>query len=62
MQGEERVTVPAGTFDCWRISIRLGGREIGYWARKRDGLGVRIIDHPTSDARTLETVLVRVTE
>lgn len=38
--GSERVTVPAGTFDCWKMSITLQGHDIAYWARKSDGVGV----------------------
>src|SRR5262249_10280139 len=34
VEGEERLAVPAGTFDCWRLSIRSGGGKIGYWIRK----------------------------
>jgi hypothetical protein len=41
VEGEERVRVPAGTFDCWRLSIRFGGTRVLYWARKSDGFGVR---------------------
>lgn len=44
VEGEERVHVPAGEFDCWRLSIRFAGRQINYWARKSDGLGVRVYD------------------
>ena len=61
--GEERITVPAGTFDCWRASIRLGGQEISYWMRKSDGLGVRVLDERDAATKgTRETLLTRVTE
>lgn len=40
--GEERIQVPAGTFDCWRVDVAVSGRTIVYWARKSDGLGVRV--------------------
>jgi hypothetical protein len=59
--GEEKVTVPAGTFECWRLALSFSGRRIDYWTRKSDGLGVRVLD--TSAARTKETreiVLTRV--
>ncbi len=42
--GEERVTVPAGTFDCWRLVVRARGRALDYWVRKSDGVGVRSLD------------------
>ena len=59
--GEETVTVPAGTFDCWRIAIRFSNREISYWARKSDGLGVRVFEgsRPSFNG-TREVVLVSV--
>lgn len=38
--GSERVTVPAGTFDCWKMTITVQGHDIAYWARKSDGVGV----------------------
>jgi hypothetical protein len=63
VEGEERITVPAGTFDCWRLSIRFGGQEVTYWVRKSDGLGVRVFDRrdgPATESR--ETVLTRVSE
>jgi hypothetical protein len=60
VEGEERVHVPAGTFDCWRLSIRLGRREMSFWARKSDGLGVRVVDSLPTERR--EIVLTRVTE
>jgi hypothetical protein len=40
--GEERVTVPAGTFDCWRLTVTTDGRTLSHWVRKSDGLGVKV--------------------
>ncbi|MBC7790292.1 MAG: zf-HC2 domain-containing protein [Anaerolineae bacterium] len=39
--GDERITVPAGTFDCWRIEIASGKASVDFWVRKSDGFGVR---------------------
>lgn len=39
--GEEKITVPQGSFDCWRIKMESGGKQIDYWVRKSDGLGIR---------------------
>ena len=44
--GRERVTVPAGTFDCWRISERISGNEdreaiADLWVDSRSGALVR---------------------
>ncbi len=61
VEGEERITVPAGTFDCWRIAIRLGVRQISYWARKSDRLGVRTFEESGASTKgTRELVLVSV--
>jgi hypothetical protein len=57
--GEERITVPAGTFDCWRLTLRINGHSQFHWIRKTDGLGVRSLDESPDDARgRKETVLV----
>jgi hypothetical protein len=40
--GEERVTVPAGTFECWQLTVVTDGRPLEYWVRKSDGLGVKV--------------------
>ena len=60
VEGEESIEVPAGRFDCWRLSWRVGDRRLDYWARKSDGLAVRILDprHPGTD-RMHEMLLVR---
>jgi polyisoprenoid-binding protein YceI len=42
--GEERVRVPAGTFDCWRMTISHSGGVIDYWVRKSDGIAVRLVE------------------
>jgi hypothetical protein len=59
VEGEETISVPAGRFDCWRISIRFAGKQVDYWARKSDGLGVRVLDAHDSPNRTRELLLVR---
>jgi hypothetical protein len=60
VEAEESVAVPAGRFDCWRLSWRVSGRQLVYWARKSDGLAVRILDprHPGTN-RMHELLLVR---
>ncbi|HUQ20800.1 MAG TPA: hypothetical protein VM099_14380, partial [Gemmatimonadaceae bacterium] len=42
--GSERVTVPAGTFDCWKMSITVEHHDIATWMRKSDGIAVRTRD------------------
>lgn len=54
VEGEERITVPAGRFDCWRLSLTFSGRRLDYWVRKIDGLGVRVLEGGR------ETLLTRV--
>ena len=41
--GEERVTVPAGTFDCWKVAVEVSVGMQTYWVRKSDGVGVRAL-------------------
>lgn len=41
VDGEERVRVPAGEFECWRIAIDVSGERQYYWVRKSDGLGIK---------------------
>lgn len=41
--GEERITVPAGTFDCWRVAIEASVGMQTYWVRKADGVGIRAL-------------------
>ena len=58
--GEEFVRVPAGRFDCWRLSVRFFAKEMSYWVRKSDGLGVRSLDESDAGAGvTREVVLLR---
>lgn len=58
VEGEETVIVPAGRFDCWRVSIRYAGKQLDYWARKSDHLGVRVLDRNEPAKGTRELVLV----
>lgn len=55
VDGEERVETPAGTFDTWRIQTveGYGMSAYVYWARRSDGLVVRV-DQATG--RGYETV------
>jgi hypothetical protein len=58
--GKDRVTVPAGTFDCWHFVITSGARKFDYWARISDGLGVRSRNETLrSTLGVSEIVLVR---
>jgi hypothetical protein len=41
--GDERITVPAGTFDCWRLAVDASVGMQTYWVRKSDGVGVRAV-------------------
>jgi hypothetical protein len=56
--GAERVTVPAGTFDCWRLAVTAGGRTVTHWVRKSDGLGVKVHE-PRAGGGAREVVLTR---
>jgi hypothetical protein len=55
--GSERVTVPAGSFDCWKMSISALGRTSLAWVRKSDHIGV-LARNVTPDGRIRDVVLV----
>ncbi len=57
VDGSEQVTVPAGRFDCWRLTISFGGRSLTYWTRKSDGVAVRSIERNGDVTR--ETRLIK---
>lgn len=55
--GRERVTVPAGTFECWKIAVDAIMGMQTYWVRESDGVGVRALLE--RDDVTRELVLTR---
>ena len=60
VEGSEVIETPAGRFDCWRLSLRAAGHQLGYWVRKSDGLGVRLFDPDNARTHgTREIVLVQ---
>ena len=54
--GQEVVATPAGRFDSWRLSLRVAGREISYWVRKRDGVAVKLFDDSRRGANIVRDV------
>jgi hypothetical protein len=60
--GRNRVTVPAGSFDCWHVAITSGTHAHDVWARTSDGLVVRVRNVMQTPApHTVEIVLLNVT-
>lgn len=58
--GQDRVIVPAGEFDCWKLELRAGDHVVTHWARKTDGLGVMTRDEAKHATRgTRDIVLTR---
>jgi hypothetical protein len=55
--GDERVTVPAGTFECWKLAVDASVGMQTYWVRKSDGIGVRSLLESNDVSR--ELVLTR---
>lgn len=55
--GQERITVPVGTWDCWVTEIHTGRAIEHWWVRKQDGVIIRIRDGAQTDRR--EMVLIR---
>lgn len=54
----EVVEVPAGRFDCWRMSVSLSGHVLAFWVRKSDGVAVRSLERDASGA-TQDIVLAK---
>lgn len=58
----DTVTVPAGTFDCWRVILGDGTPSLAYWVSRREGWVVRsgrvAASRSVSDVAN-ETVLLR---
>ncbi|PYO43902.1 MAG: hypothetical protein DMD29_01400 [Gemmatimonadetes bacterium] len=48
--GEERVRVPAGTFDCWKVDTKLRRTEATLWIAKSGQWVVKLAQHMGSDA------------
>ena len=48
--GEERVTVAAGTFDCWKVDTKLRRTEATLWVAKSGQWVVKMAQHMGSDA------------
>jgi hypothetical protein len=59
--GEDRVRVPAGTFDCWVVSVRADPGRSLYWVTKRDPIVVRAaLDVPSLGGAQLIYALTRI--
>jgi hypothetical protein len=59
--GEDQIRVPAGTFDCWVVSVHAGEQARGlYWISKRDPIVVRsTLDVPMLGGAQLVSALTR---
>jgi hypothetical protein len=55
--GSERVETPAGTFDCWKFIISVGGETHYHWVRQTDHLAVRTL-RKLRDGRMRELILL----
>jgi hypothetical protein len=59
--GEDRVRVPAGTFDCWVVAVHADQSRGLYWVTKRDPIVVRsALDVPTLGGAQLVSSLTRI--
>jgi len=58
--GEDRVRVPAGTFDCWVVAAHADSARGLYWVTKRDPQVVRsALDVPSLGGAQLVSALAR---
>lgn len=58
VDGEETVTVPAGSFACWRLTVTARGHRKRLWVRKADGTPIRTRDPSGGGGASDEVVLV----
>ena len=58
VEGSERVQTSAGTFDCWKFSIRVGNATHYHWVRKSDHLAV-LTRRPMEHGKSRELILVQ---
>jgi len=58
---EDRVRVPAGTFDCWVVAVQSEGSKGLYWITKQDPIVVRsTLDVPALGGAQLVSALSRI--
>jgi hypothetical protein len=59
--GEDRVQVPAGSFDCWVVSVRAASAHGLYWVTKSDPIVVRsAIDVPSLGGAEMVSALTSI--
>jgi hypothetical protein len=59
--GEDRVRVPAGTFDCWVVGVHADPGRGLYWVTKTDPIVVRsVLDVPAMGGAQLVSTLTRI--
>jgi len=60
--GEDRVRVPAGTYDCWVVAVHADAGRGLYWVTKQNPIVVRsAIDIPSMGGAQLVSALIRTT-
>ena len=61
--GEDRVQVPAGSFDCWVVSVRASAAHGLYWVSKSDPIVVRsAVDVPSLGGAELVSALMAIVQ
>jgi hypothetical protein len=59
--GEDRVRVPAGTFDCWVVAVHADQTKGLYWVTKTDPIVVRsTLDQPMMGGAQVVSALARI--
>jgi hypothetical protein len=58
VDGEGRIRIPSGTFDCWRVRAGAGPHPRAFWVRKSDQVPILSRTNPAADGTASEWVLV----
>lgn len=59
--GEEQIVTPAGSYDCWRLTLSTDVGQTRYWVGKSDRIVVKTSQMLPESGDTLEYTLTRIT-
>jgi hypothetical protein len=57
--GEETIQVPAGSFECWIVTVSSDAAQSIYWVSKRDPIVVRSAQPGVNGTRVVSELTAR---